>query len=242
LRGEPVRPARDTASRPSTILLKGPVSDRPSSPSSCRVFQGVPSPASRAAGHMRHAVGHGDARAAQAQRGAELQWRGGAAVGAERASVATRCKLGRSATPARPGRAAASWLPEPPVSTRRAEPFHTVPRASASSTWPSAGAFAPPASQCVPVQTAPAPSAGRPAAPADGPAPGRALGAGGQAGGCAVPRLSLALARRQGHDQRAVPLAGGVAREARFGRQGAGIHAGLGQPLGQGCRARRRSV
>jgi hypothetical protein len=101
-------------------------------PSSNTVFQGVPKPDKTCAGHCELP----SCSVTLAPLSESLTWPpSGALVQQSANSVRPRPRqLGDSVQCTRPGRAAASRLCTPPVSSRRAEPFHTVPVGACNTT------------------------------------------------------------------------------------------------------------
>ena len=217
------------ASRPSTHSTERPCVASCRSPSSCRVFQGVPRPASSAAGHC---VARRPRRAsAPPQRGPQRAAPAAACVQQADCSSALQAvaSAGAAASPARPGRAAASVLPAPPVSSSWAEPFHTVPRGSPAAAGRRWRAPPRPASQRAGANSKQAPAAGRAARRPTAQAQGARARRAGARGPRAAPR------QRGGRVSTSVPShrPAGVAGEAGLARQGARIDAGLRQPLRQ---------
>ena len=199
-----VRPVRQRTAGLRPILLKGPGSPGAESPSSCKVFQGVPRPASSAAGHCVWLSATWISPPPQRRPDAQRPPAG--VVQHCAPSCATSPVERRAQPPVHP-----RWQGDGIGASRApgqdscAEPFQTVPLASASSKWPSVAFSMAPASHRAGANSTRAdtsPSSGAEQSP--GP---RLLAAGGQERG--VPqRVRAASARRQGQHQRAFPQPG----------------------------------
>jgi hypothetical protein len=228
-----------SASRPADHSTERPCVDRPSSPSSCRVFQGVPSPASTAAGHID--TPSDTVMRALPKPSAARSCKGAVVQQSAPMRALMPLKAGRSCHCSRPGRAAASLLPSPPVSTRRAVPFHTVPRASASSTLPWLARCTAPASQRAGANSTRASStpASRPPTAQPQGAPGRWPG---RMGGLCRATAVTGPGAPAGSSPACRPT--GRRRCASGALQPAGRvrSLGPGSATGPGCRARRRSA
>ena len=134
-----------SASRPCTHCAPKPWLDKASWPSARMVFQGVPRPVSSSAGHcerwscMRTCT--------PPQRGSKSSARGVCMQQSANTETCNWPQPGCTRQARRPGKVLLSLLPGPPVRVSCVEPFHTVPRASCSSTWPPLVACTRPASQ-----------------------------------------------------------------------------------------------
>ena len=127
-----IAPAK--VNREAVDVRLNPGEVRCSAPSSCTEFQGAPKPAKTVEGHVDSA---GRSVAVQLCSDGKIRRRWASVVQQSAwnaISAKSRCSVTFHCT--RPGRTAASWLPAPPASIRRAEPCHTVPSQFSSNTWP----------------------------------------------------------------------------------------------------------
>ncbi|MNV51527.1 hypothetical protein D3C71_1435790 [compost metagenome] len=131
--------------RPAAQRATNPCVCSTSWPCGCRVFQGVPSPVSKPAGHWLWPSATVSCMRAQPR----WAW---ACKGLGVQQLADSCArtplhVGRNCQSTRPGRAVRSLLALPPVSTSCADPAHTVPRGCSSKSCPPVAWATPSASQ-----------------------------------------------------------------------------------------------
>ena len=106
-------------------------------PCGCTVFQGVPRPVSKSAGHSEVLSTRLKRAAPPKPTSANRHWSGWAMQhSACNCSRIAPLKVGQMRQETMPGKAMLPVLPAPPVSTSRAAPRHTEPRACTSCNWP----------------------------------------------------------------------------------------------------------